>query len=174
MATISFTATMHRFEEKGDKTGWTYIEIPADIAEKINPTTKKGFRVKGKLDNHKIAGAYLQPMGGGTFILPINAEMRKGVGKRHGAMIKVQLQKDEALYEFNKDFMDCLADEPAATTFFKSLASSHQRYFSKWIDDAKTDQTKTKRIAQAVAALARKASYGEMIRSLKSDKNELS
>ena len=61
--------------------------------------------------------------------------------------------------------MDCLADEPAAIEFFKTLAGSHQRYFSKWIDSAKTIETKTKRIAWAVTALAKKQGYGEMIRS---------
>ena len=40
--------------------------------------------------------------------------------------------------------MECLGDEPSADAFFKTLAGSHQRYFSKWIDDAKTVETKTK------------------------------
>ena len=61
--------------------------------------------------------------------------------------------------------MECLADEPAASAFFQSLAGSHQRYFSKWIDSAKTEPTRTKRIALAVNALAKKWGYPEMIRA---------
>ena len=126
-----------QFQEQGEKTGWTYIEIPAELATKIKPG-KKGFRVKGKLDNHKVSQVSLLPMGGGSFILPVNAAMRKGIGKKHGAMVKVILEEDKKPFEFNKDFIECLADDPAAKTFFNSLAGSVQRYFSKWIDDAKT------------------------------------
>lgn len=165
MKAVSFITTIHKFEKQGEKTGWTYIEIPADIAQKIKTGNKKSFRVKGKLDNYKIAGISLLPMGGGAFVMALNATMRKGIGKKHGAMLKVELQEDTKEFEFNKDFIACLKDEPSAMEFFQSLAGSHQRYFSKWIDNAKTMETKTKRIAWAVTALSRKQGYGEMIRS---------
>lgn len=162
---VQYTTTILKFEKQGEKTGWTYIEIPADIAQQIKPNNKKSFRVKGKLDNYKISGVSLLPMGGGSFIMALNASMRKGIGKRYGAMVKVQLQEDEKPFQFNKDFMDCLADEPAATEYFKSLPGSHQRYFSKWIDEAKTVETKTKRIAWAINSLSKKQGFGEMLRS---------
>ena len=78
-----------------------------------------------------------------------------------------------SLYNHPPDFTDCLKDEPGAVTFFKSLAKSHQDYFIKWIESAKTDQTRIKRIAQSVSALSRKKGYGEMIRSLKKEKKDL-
>lgn len=161
---VTFTTSIKRFDKQGEKTGWSYIEIPADIAEQIKPDTKKSYRVKGKLDNFKIAGVALLPMGGGAFIIPINADLRKGIGKRHGAMVKVQLQEDKEPFQFNKDFIDCLKDDPKAAEHFYSLTGSHQRYFSKWIDSAKTEPTKIKRIAMAVSALAKKWDYGKMIR----------
>ncbi|MGE5108027.1 MAG: hypothetical protein ACM3H8_10810, partial [Sphingobacteriales bacterium] len=34
---ITFTAVIKRFDKQGEKTGWTYIEIPSDIADKIMP-----------------------------------------------------------------------------------------------------------------------------------------
>ena len=104
-------------------------------------------------------------MGGGVFIMPLNADMRKGIGKRKGAMLKVQLSVDEKGFVFNKDFVDCLADEPKAKIFFESLTGSHQKYFSKWIDSAKTEPTKIKRITMAINALAKKMGYPEMIRA---------
>lgn len=162
---VAFSAHIHKFDKQGEKTGWTYFEIPADIAEKIKPNNKKSFRVKGKLDNHKISGVALLPMGGAAFIMPLNAAMRKRIGKRHGAMLKAQLEEDKKPFEFNKDFMECLKDEPKAVLFFKSLPGSHQRYFSKWIDEAKTEPTRTKRIALAVNALAKRWGYGEMLRA---------
>jgi hypothetical protein len=164
MHMVQYTTTIHRFEKKGEKTGWTYIEVPADIVQKIKPGNKKEFKVKGKLDKHPIKRVSLLPMGGGIFIMAINAALRKAIGKRHGAMLKVQLQADESPFIFNADFIDCLNDEPTAKKFFETLPGSHMRYFSKWIDEAKTDPTKTKRIALAVTALSKKLGYGEMIR----------
>jgi hypothetical protein len=164
---IQFVVTIKKFDKQGEKTGWTYFEIPADLAEKIKPGNKKSFRVKGKLDDLKISGIAILPMGGGSFIMPLNAEMRKGIHKRHGAMLKVQLEEDKNPFQFNKDFLECLADEPGAKIFFETLAGSHQRYFSKWIDDAKTEPTRVKRITMAVNALAKKWGYPEMLRAQK-------
>jgi hypothetical protein len=164
---VQFVATIKKFEKQGEKTGWTYFEIPADVAEEIKPGNKKSFRIKGKLDEYKISGIALLPMGGGVFIMALNAAMRKGIHKRHGAMLKVQLEEDKNPFQFNKDFMECLADEPKAKSFFETLSGSHQRYFSKWIDDAKTEPTRVKRITMAVNALANKRGYPEMLRAQK-------
>jgi len=161
---VRFTATIHRFEKQGEKTGWTYFEVPANVAQKLKPGNRKEFKVKGKLDDFPIKRVSLFPMGGGGFILVLNAALRKGIHKKHGAMVKVQLEVDDSPFIFNKDFMACLADEPAAKEFFQTLPGSHQRYFSKWIDAAKTEPTRTKRIAIAVNALAKKYAYGAMLK----------
>ncbi|HNU14707.1 MAG TPA: YdeI/OmpD-associated family protein [Chitinophagaceae bacterium] len=162
---VQFTATIHKYEAKGEKTGWTYFELPASIIQELKPGNKKEFKVKGKLDNLSIKRVSVLPIGGGTFIMPLNAAMRKSLGKKHGAMLKVQLTEDKSDFVFNSDFMDCLDDDPAAKIFFQTLTGSHQRYFSKWIDSAKTEPTKTKRITMAINALARKWGYSEMIRA---------
>jgi len=162
---VQFTATIHKFGKKGEKTGWTYFEMPADIVQQLKPGNKKEFKVKGKLDGYAIRRVSVLPMGGGLFIMPLNTVMRRAIGKKQGAILTVQLTEDKSDFVFNKDFMDCLDDEPAAKEFFQSLTGSHQRYFSKWIDSARTDPTKTKRIAMAITALARKRGYPEMIRA---------
>ena len=140
------------------------------LPHKLKPGCKKSFRVKGTLDNYKIERTSLLPMGGGNFIIPINATIRKALGKRKGAIIKVSLAEDTREVEINKTFLICLADEPAALEFFNSLPGSHRNYFSKWIESAKTEETKANRIARAVTALSRKLGYGEMLRMGKEEK----
>jgi Domain of unknown function (DUF1905)/Bacteriocin-protection, YdeI or OmpD-Associated len=169
---VQFTALIKQFQEHGEKTGWTYFEIPANVAERLNPGTKKSFRVKGKLDKYEIKGVALLPSGKGSFIMALNGTIRKGIKKRKGASLLVQLDLDSAPFKFNKDFVSCLEDEPVALAFFKSQTPSMQKYFSKWIGTAKTELTKTKRIAQAVNALAKKQDFGQMLRSLKKERNE--
>ena len=102
---VQFTTTIKQFDQQGEKTGWTYIEVPSDIAEKLISGNKKGFRVKGKLDNFPIKGIALLPMGGGNFILTLNADLRRGIHKRKGAMLNVKLQVDPEGYKLNEDFV---------------------------------------------------------------------
>jgi hypothetical protein len=164
---IKFSTSIQRFDKKGEKTGWSYIEISARQAAQLKPGTKKSFRVKGKIDGHAIKQVALIPMGDGAFIIPFNATFRKATGKKHGDKLTVQLEEDKAAFQMSVDFMACLEDEPLAQRYFKTLTGSHQRYFSKWIDSAKTDATKAKRIAMAVNALARNMGYPEMLRESK-------
>ena len=169
---IHFNAVILQFGEQGEKTGWSYIVVPASIAQQLKPGNKKTFRVKGKLDAFAIEGVALLPMGEGDFIIPINAAMRKGTKKRKGATLSVHLQVDNAEIKPPAELMECLDDEPKALAHFNSLAKGHQNYFTKWINDAKTEETKTKRIAQAVSALVKGFDYGQMLRALKAEREE--
>jgi uncharacterized protein YdeI (YjbR/CyaY-like superfamily) len=112
-------------------------------------------------------------MGGGDFILPLNAATRKQIGKGKGAILKVTLEVDTSPVILSPELMQCLEDEPAALAYFQKLPGSHQKYYSRWIDSAKTDATKAKRIAQTVTACARGQHYGEMMRSLKAENEKL-
>jgi hypothetical protein len=171
MSTIQFSATILKFGEQGEKTGWTYIEISSEKAQELKPNCKKSFRVKGFLDTYPIQQTALIPIGDGNFILPLNATMRKGFGKRKGAQLQVQLAVDESPLLPSVDLTTCLEDEPKALQFFKKLTPSHQHYFSKWIDSAKTESTKAKRISQALNALSTNRNFPEMLRALKAEKN---
>ncbi len=166
---IQFTTSILKFGEQGEKTGWTYIVIPAALTQQLYPGNKKSFRVKGKLDQHSISGMALIPMGEGNFIMALKADLRKAIGKQKGATLQVQLAMDNKPYEVNGLLIECLEDEPAAVQYFKSLPKSHQHYFSKWIESAKTEPTKTKRIAMAVNAMSKKMDFGQMLRSAKED-----
>jgi len=170
---VQFITTILQFAAQGEKTGWTYIAVPGKIAQQLKPGNKKSFRVKGKLDNHPIRSIALLPMGEGDFIMALNAAMRKATGKRKGDTLKVQLEPDNKPLVLNKELMECLADEPAGLAFFKSLPGSHQHYFSKWVESAKTTTTATRRIAMAVSALARKMGFSEMLRAQKKNKDDL-
>lgn len=161
---IQFTATIHKFGEQGEKTGWTYIEISADIADELNPGVKKSYRVKGLLDKHPINGVAIIPMGGGTFILAVNAAMRKAVAKREGAILNIRLELDSTEYQLNECLLEGIESSARAKEAFYKMPRSHQNYYSKWIDSAKQQSTQEKRIVMVVMALERGLSYGEMLR----------
>lgn len=167
---ISFTATIHKFAEKGEKSGWTYIDLPAHLAQELKPNTKTAYRVKGTLDEFPIRQVSLVPMGEGNFIIAINASMRKGMRKKEGAQVKVSIEVDESPYEWSQDMLDCIEEDPKAKENFYKMPPSHQKYYSNWVESAKTLETKTKRIFQAVQGLSMGMDYGEMIRYYKARK----
>ncbi len=169
---VIYTATIHQFGEQGEKTGWTYIEVPADIAQQLKPDTKRSFRVKGKLDKHPISGVALLPMGGGSFIIPLNATMRKAIKKKKGGMLEVKLAVDHNPLEPPPGFLECLADEPEAKAFFDQLKLSHRNYFIKWMGGVKSEAAVAKRIAQVITALSRGQDFVGMIRAQKASRKE--
>jgi hypothetical protein len=165
---IEFNTIILQFAEQGEKTGWSYIEIPADLAQQLKPGNNKSFRVRGMLDGFAVSGMALMPMGGGNFIMALKADVRKGIRKNSGAMLQVKIEEDTD-YRLNipADLQECFDFEPEAHDFFNALAKSHREYFIKWIEGAKTDETRAKRIVNTVNAMLRKWNYGQMLRALK-------
>jgi hypothetical protein len=161
---VTYTTSIQRFDTAKEKTGWSFIVISAAQLKKLNPGTRTSFRVKGSIDSHVLNKTAVIPMGDGTFILPVNGTIRKAIGKQRGDKVKVVLEVDNRKLELSKDLMTSLRDDPPALAYFNSLSMSHRQYFSKWIESAKTVETKTKRIVLTVIALSQKKGYGEMIR----------
>lgn len=169
---IQFSTTIQKFGKLGEKTGWTYILIPEALAQELKPGNKQSFRVKGKLDQWTFKQLALIPMGDGDFILALNADIRKQIKKNKGATVSVQMAIDHSKIELSLDLMLCLEDDPTAKAYFNKIPGSHQKYFSRWIDSAKTDETKAKRIALALKALGRQMDYGSMIREDKAEREK--
>ena len=170
---IQFETQIHQFGEMGEKTGWKYIEIPIDLADQLNPSVRKSYRVKGSLDAHKINGVAMIPMGGGVFIIPINATMRKALKKNEGAMLRVVLEVDKELYQLNKMLVGALELSEQASKSFYKMPRSHQNYYSKWIESAKLVGTQEKRIVQVVLSLEKGLSFAEMLREQAAQKKLL-
>jgi len=165
---IEFNTIILQFAEQGEKTGWSYIAITADMAQQLKPGNKRPFRVRGMLDGSAINGIALMPMGDGSFVMPLKAEIRKRIHKNAGAMLHVCIEEDtEYKVEVPDDLQECFDFEPEAQDFFYSLPKSHRDYFIKWIDGAKTNETRAKRIINTVNAMLRKWRYNDMMRAMK-------
>src|SRR5690242_17240541 len=131
---IAFTTTIQQVKEYGDKTGWTYIIVPAKLAQQLIPGNRKTFRCKGLLDDYKFEGIALMPIGGGDFMMPLNATVRKGIRKSKGATLRIKLEVDTKPITPPADFIECLKDEPQAYEYFYSMTKGNQNYFTKWIE----------------------------------------
>ena len=166
---IRFVTTIQKFGQQGEKTGWSYILIPSELAQKLHPGNRKAFRVKGKIDQYAFHMTSLIPMGGGDFIMALNGTVRKGIKKQKGAEVTVRMEVDHGEIVPPKDLLDCLADEPKAMDRFNKLPGSHRNYYIKWIQSAKTEPTLAKRIAATVRAMERGWDFGQMLRSMRKE-----
>jgi len=161
---ISFKAVLVKFDENGEKTGWTFFEIPAKTVEKINPGVKKSYRVKGTLDKMAIHGVSVLPMGEGEFIMPVNAAMRKTLGKKAGDSLQVKIELDREEKKISEELLMCLADDPKTLKIFMAMPMSHQRYYSNWVESAKTESTRGNRITKIMKGLPMGLSFGEIMK----------
>lgn len=161
---IRFTAKIEKEGLAGEKLGWSYVMIGVSHCKKLNPGVRRAFRVKGKLDNHAIARVSLLPVRGGKFLLPFNASMRKGTGKKAGDKVKLELQVDNRSLPKSTEFLICLRDAPEANNYFKNLNTTNKNYFYNWINGAKTIATKSKRIARAIEVLEQQKNFTKMVR----------
>ncbi|WP_442588177.1 YdeI/OmpD-associated family protein [Pedobacter sp. AW31-3R] len=165
---VVFTAEIERFEKMGEKTGWTYVRIPADTAQLIKADCKKSYRVKGKLDNVAVSGMAMVPMGEGDFIIALKSSLRKELKKEEGAMVQLALEEHKDFkIDMPEDLELCLSEEKHLLEAFLRLPKGHQNYYFNWLNSAKTEKTRTKRLTQIVIAMDKKMDFGEMIRANK-------
>ena len=165
---ITFEAEIERFSKMGEKTGWSYVTIPVEIASQIKPDCRKSFRVRGFLDAVPVAGLSFIPMGGGDFIMALNANLRKQLKKEEGTGLQLQLEEDEAFkIEMPEDLELCLIEERHCLGNFLNLPKSHQNYYINWLNTAKTEPTRVKRLTQIVIAMDKRQTFSEMMRSNK-------
>lgn len=166
---LIFETVLEKFGSMGEKTGWTYFQLPAEKAQQLHPQDKKSFPIRANLDQLKNISLTALPMGQGDYIVAIRAELLRKLRKKAGDAVQIRLSPDQP-YTLNPILIECLKEEPAAYQFFQTFTRSHQNYFSKWIESAKTESTQAKRIAHIIGAMLKKQNYAEMIRSSKENK----
>lgn len=163
----SFISTYEKFDKKGEKSSWTHIIISDTDAQVLKPANKKSFRVRGRLNEVEIEGVAVMPMGGGEFVLPINASIRKKLKLNIGDEVIVNIEEDKNFEIIMPDDLKELLEFDNLLEEFLSQAKSHQNYFIKYIDSAKTIETRVKRLNMTLDAMQKRMNYGEMIRASK-------
>jgi uncharacterized protein YdeI (YjbR/CyaY-like superfamily) len=94
------------------------------------------------------------PMGG-VFMLPVSAEVRQAAGVAAGNEVEVEVVLDTAPREVvvPADLQAALDGAPEARRFFESLSYSNKRRHVLAIEEAKTPETRQRRIDRAISTL---------------------
>jgi hypothetical protein len=92
---------------------------------------------------------------GGEFLLGLNRAVREGAGAEAGDTVAVQLELDTAPREVDvpEALATALAGDDAARAAYEGMAYTHRKEYARWIEEAKRDETRERRVAQALEML---------------------
>src|SRR4051794_28153868 len=92
---------------------------------------------------------------GGEFLLGLSRAVRQEAGAEAGDKVDVALELDtaERTVEVPEALATALAGDPAARDAFDRLAYTHRKEFARWIDEAKREETRERRVAKAIEML---------------------
>jgi len=143
---MRFRATV----ELGGKTA-TGIRVPAEVVEGLGSGRKPP--VSATINDHTYRSTVATI--GGVFMLPVSAEVRAAAGVEAGDEVDIEIRLDSAPREVTvpPDFAAALDADAAARHFFDGLSYSNRRRIVSPIDDAKTPETRQRRIDKSVDAL---------------------
>jgi hypothetical protein len=93
---------------------------------------------------------------GGQFLLGVSAANRELTGTKAGGVydVEVEVDTEPRVLEVPDDLAAAFDQSPAAKTFYETLSYSQQRRVVEPVRDAKTEETRARRIAAMVAKLA--------------------
>ena len=127
------------------------IKIPPEIVESLGSGKKPAVKVtiNGKTYQSTVA------VMGGDYMVGVSAENRKLTETKAGDEVDVTLELDSEprVYELPEDLAAALAAKPGATEAFHASAPSKRKEFVRQVNDAKSQETRDRRIATIVANL---------------------
>lgn len=129
----------------------TGICVPEEVVASLGSGKRPAVRVT---INGYTYRSTVAPMGG-VSMLPVSAEVRESAGVAAGDEVEVEVELDAAPREVSvpPDFAEALDQDAAARQFFDGLSYSNKRRFVLSIEDAKTPETRQRRIVKAVETL---------------------
>ncbi len=129
----------------------TGFRVPPEVVEALGRGKRPPVRVTigGHVYRSTVA-AY-----GDVFMIPLAAEHRDAAGVAAGDEVEVDLELDTEPREVTvpSDLAEALAREPDAERFFGGLSYSNRRRFVLSIEDARTPETRQRRVARSVELL---------------------
>jgi Bacteriocin-protection, YdeI or OmpD-Associated/Domain of unknown function (DUF1905) len=125
--------------------------VPAEVMAGLGAGKKPAVRVTINGHTYRSTVATIE----GRPMIGVSAENRAAAGVEGGQTVDVDLELDTAprTVEVAEDFAAALAPFPAARAFFDGLNYSERRWFVLGIEDAKTPETRQRRIEKAVERL---------------------
>jgi hypothetical protein len=144
-----FKARLFR-DPKAPKTGsWALLEIPTIVSRELRGMTK----VEGTMNGHPFR-APLEPNTSGGYLLRVNNAMREGAGAGEGDTVKLAILGPEPEPTVPADLRSAFKTSSQAKSLWSDLTILGRLDWVRWIEAAKTPQTRARRITRTVEQLS--------------------
>ncbi|RNL95070.1 DUF1905 domain-containing protein [Sinomicrobium pectinilyticum] len=156
------TSKKYLLEKFPGKGGWTYIALPEIKQEK-----DKYFgmlQVHAEIDGYRLPVKTLMPKGDGTLFFPVNAAIRKTIGKGEGDYVHLKLfpvtppaEKTNVTFstgtpfEIPEEIIACFKTEPPEVyKRFLRLKTDKQRQWLQWVYEVRQEDARAERILKMI------------------------
>ena len=129
----------------------TGIQVPAKVVESLGAGKRPPVRVTINGYTYRSTVAVMR----GAFMLGVSALVREKARVLGGDQVEVDIELDSAPREVTvpPDFKEALDRDPEAMRCFDALSYSNKRRLVLPVEQAKTPETRQRRIAKAVSAV---------------------
>jgi hypothetical protein len=129
----------------------TGIQVPDEVVASLGPSKKPPVRITIGGHTYRSTVASM----GGKFMIPVSAEHRMSAGVAAGDEVDVEIELDTEPREVSipPDFSNVLDRNADARQFFDGLSYSNKLRFVVSIEEAKTAETRQRRIDKALNML---------------------
>lgn len=131
--------------------GGMYVIVPFDVEKEFG---KKRVKIIAKIETETYRGS-LTRMGGPDHILIILKDIREKIGKTAGDIINIVVEEDTQprVVTIPQDLQKELDQNPKEKTFFQTLSYTYQKEYVNWIEGAKRETTRIRRINKTIESL---------------------
>ena len=127
------------------------IEVPPEVVEALGSGRKPPVKVTINGYTYRSSVATVS----GAFMIGVSNDVRRAAGVAAGEEVDVELKLDTEprVVQVPGDLAEALDADAAARTAFDRLTYSNQRRIVMLVDDAKTPETRQRRIDKSIADL---------------------
>ncbi len=127
----------------------TLLDVPQDVSKELRdmPT------VEGTINGHPFRAALERNPSGGRW-LKVNKAMRRGADADDGDTVELAILGPEPDPKGPADLRTAFGSSPEAKAVWKELTTMGRQDWVRWIESAKTPETRARRIKRTVEQLA--------------------
>ncbi|MBO0842361.1 MAG: DUF1905 domain-containing protein [Nocardioides sp.] len=146
MGEITFTTTL---QKRGPAAA---VVLTEEQVATVGEGAKR-FPVVATVNGYTWRGAVARM--GGEFLLGLTKAVRAAAGAEAGdeVPVSIALDTEERTVDVPPALAAALASDEAARAAYEKLAYTHRKEYATWIAEAKKDETRDRRVAQALESL---------------------
>ncbi len=152
---IRFSATLFRPAATAKAVGWTFLRLPNEASAKL--PSRGMISVEGTF-NGSVFQATLEPDGQGGHWLKVDQKLRESAGAQPGDVVSLEIAPvaEEPEPSVPAELRNALAAAHSkARSIWSDITPVARRDWIQWIESAKREETRLKRIESACDMLAK-------------------